>query len=181
MSGVGTPYIALHETYTLLYNALFAPMIAMPQLLLNGFTAVSSAVANVPMLANVPVLAQLLNDGSVGSGTTWEGGGGLSVVMVLLILMAGCISAFYILIKRGGLPRTKGGGHLELLETRMLGGRQYLVVAKHGQQKFLLGVCPGRIDYLCPLEDGGHTEHFDEAAADFARTLDNSRKEPTES
>lgn len=37
-------------------------------------------------------------------------------------------------------------------ETRSLGSRQYLVVASYEGQKLLLGVCPGRIDLLTPLD-----------------------------
>jgi flagellar protein FliO/FliZ len=37
-------------------------------------------------------------------------------------------------------------------ETRSLGNRQYLVVASYEGKKFLLGVCPGRIDLLSPLD-----------------------------
>jgi len=60
------------------------------------------------------------------------------------------------LIKRGALPRpfSKSDGKLRVLETRVLGNRQFLVVAEYGEAKMLLGVCPGRIDYLTPL--AGH-------------------------
>lgn len=50
---------------------------------------------------------------------------------------------------RTGLNR--GGRQLAVEETRSLGGRQFLVVASYRDQKFLLGVCPGRIDLLAPL------------------------------
>ncbi len=42
---------------------------------------------------------------------------------------------------------------LAVSETRSLGNRQYLVVADYDGRKFLLGVCPGRIDLLSPLEE----------------------------
>lgn len=51
--------------------------------------------------------------------------------------------------------RTAGGSEqrsLDVEETRSLGNRQYLVVASYEGKKFLLGVCPGRIDLLAPLE-----------------------------
>jgi flagellar protein FliO/FliZ len=41
---------------------------------------------------------------------------------------------------------------LAIEETRSLGSRQYLVVASYEGKKLLLGVCPGRIDLLTPLE-----------------------------
>ena len=40
-------------------------------------------------------------------------------------------------------------------ETRSLGNRQYLVVASYAGRKFLIGVCPGRIDMLAPLDGAG--------------------------
>lgn len=42
---------------------------------------------------------------------------------------------------------------LAIRETRSLGNRQYLVVAAYEGRKFLLGVCPGRIDLLAPLNE----------------------------
>ena len=41
---------------------------------------------------------------------------------------------------------------LAVTETRSLGNRQYLVVADYEGRKFLLGVCPGRIDLLSTLD-----------------------------
>lgn len=41
---------------------------------------------------------------------------------------------------------------LNVTESRSLGNRQYLVVADYDGRKFLLGVCPGRIELLSPLE-----------------------------
>ena len=96
------------------------------------------------------VIAQLLQDAP--SESVSFGGGGGSVLVVLFVLLVGCSVAVWFFIKRGTFPRMKGGENLQILETRVLGGRQFLVVGKHGDQKFLLGVCPGRIDYLCPLD-----------------------------
>lgn len=46
------------------------------------------------------------------------------------------------------------GQKLAIAETRSLGNRQYLVVADYDGRKFLLGVCPGRIEMLTPLGAG---------------------------
>jgi flagellar protein FliO/FliZ len=43
---------------------------------------------------------------------------------------------------------------LAIAETRSLGNRQYLVVAAYDGRKFLLSVCPGRIELLAPLDPG---------------------------
>ena len=50
--------------------------------------------------------------------------------------------------------KTKGRDvrKLAIDETRSLGSRQYLVVASYEGKKLLLGVCPGRIDLLTPLD-----------------------------
>ncbi len=47
---------------------------------------------------------------------------------------------------------------LTLSETRSLGNRQFLVVATYDDKKFLLGVCPGRIDLIAPLHDAAPLE-----------------------
>ncbi len=62
----------------------------------------------------------------------------------------------WLVLKRGGIARPfgKGEGRLRVLETRMLGNRQVLMVVEYDDAKLLLGVCPGRIDYLTPL--AGH-------------------------
>jgi flagellar protein FliO/FliZ len=43
--------------------------------------------------------------------------------------------------------------NLSVEETRALGNRQYLVVASYQDKKFLIGVCPGRIDLLSALDN----------------------------
>lgn len=52
--------------------------------------------------------------------------------------------------------RLAGGGsqvsRLNIVESRSLGSRQYLVVADYDGRKFLLGVCPGSIEMLTPLD-----------------------------
>lgn len=103
-------------------------------------------------MTSVPAIAQLLKDAPADPGG-WSGGGSGSVVVVLFLILVGSSVAVWLFLKRGGFPRLKGGEHLEILETRALGGRQFLVVARHHDQQFLLGVCPGRIDYLCSLEN----------------------------
>jgi flagellar protein FliO/FliZ len=55
------------------------------------------------------------------------------------------------------LPR-RAARKLEIDETRSLGSRQYLVVASYEGKKLLLGVCPGRIDLLTPLEGTAATQ-----------------------
>ncbi len=81
------------------------------------------------------------------SGGTFQ----LAIYFVLLLALLG--GGVYVM--RNGLgflqPKPKGPRKLDITETRMLGNRQFLIVAEYEQRKMLIGVCPGRIDYLCTL------------------------------
>ena len=79
-------------------------------------------------------------------GNTWQIAAYLGAMLVLFGGGAWLL--------RNGLPsmqRNKGERKLNITETRGLGSRQFLVVAEYENRKMLLGVCPGRIDYLCTL------------------------------
>lgn len=52
----------------------------------------------------------------------------------------------------GGIAGREGR-KLTVAESRSLGNRQYLVVADYDGKKFLLGVCPGSIQMLAPLDE----------------------------
>jgi len=75
----------------------------------------------------------------------------LVIYFIALLALAG--GGFY-LLKRGLPLRGARGGdsRLQVLETKMLGNRQFLVVVKYEDSKMLLGVGPGQIQLLCPLE-----------------------------
>jgi len=67
-----------------------------------------------------------------------------------------------------GLPLGRKGSamdrKLQILETRPLGNRQYLLVVGYEDSRMLLGVTPGKIDYLCPLDSSS-------APADFSAMM----------
>ncbi|TVR49995.1 MAG: hypothetical protein EA425_11035 [Puniceicoccaceae bacterium] len=71
------------------------------------------------------------------------------------IILAGLGVVVWHLVRRGGFKRAfdKSEGRLHVTETRMLGNRQFLLVVDYDGQKVLLGVVPGRIDYLCALNE----------------------------
>ena len=73
------------------------------------------------------------------------------VLVVALLLAAGGV---WVLVQRrkAGPGGGRGGRKLQIDETRPLGNRQYLVVADYDGKKFLLGVCPGSIKMLTPLD-----------------------------
>lgn len=62
----------------------------------------------------------------------------------------------WLVLRRRGLPLAKTlrtGRLLAIEETKSLGNRQYLVVAACEGRRFLLGVTPGQIQMLSPLDD----------------------------
>jgi len=79
------------------------------------------------------------------------GSGPLTVVGVLVLAGAGGWILWR--ARAGGLNQlSRTPRKLAVEETRSLGNRQYLVVASYQDKKFLIGVCPGRIDLLSALD-----------------------------
>jgi flagellar protein FliO/FliZ len=74
-----------------------------------------------------------------------------SMSLVFGILLAGA-GGWMVWRNRRGVPVGRDMRALAIDETRSLGNRQYLVVASYEGKKFLIGVCPGRIDMLSPLD-----------------------------
>ena len=75
---------------------------------------------------------------------------------LLLLGVAAAATGGFLLWRQRRAPAGLSGRDarkLAIAETRSLGNRQYLVVADYDGRKFLLGVCPGRIDLLSPLDD----------------------------
>ena len=77
---------------------------------------------------------------------------GAGIVGIVLAVAGGLWLLF--VRQRGGRGWAGQAGRLlKVAETRPLGNRQYLVVAAYGKRRFLLGVCPTRIELLSPLDD----------------------------
>lgn len=74
-----------------------------------------------------------------------------SLSLLLGVALAG-VGGWMVWRNRRGNPVGRDLRALSVDETRSLGNRQYLVVASYEGKKFLLGVCPGRIDMLSPLD-----------------------------
>lgn len=88
--------------------------------------------------------------------------GMLPMLACLILLLALFGAGLYFL--RNGIDslkqRSKAPRKLVISESRMMGNRQFLIVAEYEGKKMLLGVCPGRIDYLCNLGNEPDGDHF---------------------
>ena len=84
-----------------------------------------------------------------GSGV----GMAVTILGYLVIIGGMCVAAWY-LFKRGVIrkPFSSSEGKLKVAESRMLGNRQYIMVVEYEDKKILLGVGPGKIDYLTSLD-----------------------------
>ncbi len=82
-----------------------------------------------------------------------------------LTLFAALSGAGFYFVKFG-LPLVRKNAasdrKLQILETRPLGNRQYLLVIGYEDSRMLLGVTPGKIDYLCPLDSSSAPSDFSE-------------------
>ncbi len=92
-----------------------------------------------------------------------EDGSPIGMVVTILgylIILGGMAIAAWYLFKRGVLrkPFANTEGKLKVAESRMLGNRQYIMVVEYGDNKVLLGVGPGKIDYLTSLD--GYRNEF---------------------
>lgn len=81
---------------------------------------------------------------------------GLGTPMLVVALVCAAAGAWFMWKGRRQSALRASRGNLSVAETRSLGNRQYLVVAAYGKQKFLIGVCAGRISLLSPLDDSSN-------------------------
>jgi flagellar protein FliO/FliZ len=82
-------------------------------------------------------------------------GGSVNLITGLLGLACAAGAGWFYWRNRatGGKGAGRTERKLSIAETRSLGNRQHLLVADYDGKKYLLGVCPGRIDLLTPLSD----------------------------
>jgi flagellar protein FliO/FliZ len=79
-------------------------------------------------------------------------GGSLNSLSLIFGVALAAAGGWMVWRNRRGAPVGRDLRALSVDETRALGNRQYLVVASYEGRKFLLGVCPGRIEMLSPLD-----------------------------
>jgi flagellar protein FliO/FliZ len=80
-----------------------------------------------------------------------------SMSLVFGLILAGA-GGWIVWRNRRGVPVGRDVRSLAIDETRSLGNRQYLVVASYEGKKFLIGVCPGRINMLSSLDGSSSKE-----------------------
>ena len=80
-------------------------------------------------------------------------GGSLGNVSLIVGLALAAVGGWFVWRGRLAAPLGRDVRQLAISETRSLGNRQFLVVASFEDKKFLLGVCPGRIELIAPLHD----------------------------
>ncbi len=78
-----------------------------------------------------------------------RGAGGTWLFAAAVVLAA---SGIFWWKNRGGLAGARRTAGLQIEETRALGNRQFLLIAACDGKRFLLGVAPGSIRLLAPLE-----------------------------
>lgn len=83
---------------------------------------------------------------------------GSNSLLILLAVAAAATGGWMLWRQRAALAAGGAARKLVIAESRSLGNRQHLVVAEYDGQKFLLGVCPGRIDLLAPLRGDGEND-----------------------
>lgn len=131
----------------------------------NSTKTTESAPASTPAPANKPL------------SPTAPGMDEFGRLLGYITLLAALAGAAVYLIKFG-IPlhrnRSKEERKLQVLEMRPLGNRQFLIVVGYEETRMLLGVTPGKIDYLCPLDSPGASDR------DFSRMMENTEtKSPT--
>ena len=127
----------------------------------SAAVAPSGVAAAKPDTAVTPATAAAAKDDTilyprtsepmVPSRTASSGIGGTT--LMLMVVLLGAAGGWLLWRRLRGLRDTGRGQKLAIAETRSLGNRQFLVVAAYGDRKFLLGVCPGRIDLLSSLDE----------------------------
>ena len=116
-----------------------------------GITSGGTVVASVGSIATSVATSPL-----TGGATTIAGGNGISILGYILTVLILAVAAVALLLRGGffgiftGAAKTERKLHIE--ESRSLGHRQHLVVASYEGRRFLLGVCPGSIEYLSGLD-----------------------------
>ena len=132
------------------------PVVATPPATATQAAAITSPTAitpPAPPASSNPLITP--RNAPLASPLNTESGGLLQLSIYLILLLALLSGGFYVMRNGWGIfqAKPKGERKLQIIENRMLGNRQFLIVAEYENRKVLLGVCPGQINYLCTLSE----------------------------
>jgi flagellar biogenesis protein FliO len=140
------------------------PPAATPDAIANVVSGNSTNTSDLAHPANTPAEKKTIAPSAPGMDEF----GRLLGYITLLAAVAG--AAIYLI--KFGIPlhrnRSKEERKLQVHEMRPLGNRQFLIVVGYEDTRMLLGVTPGKIDYLCPLDSPSSADR------DFSRLVDNA-------
>ena len=78
----------------------------------------------------------------------------IQIIGALIFLVAGAYAYRCLKTKSIGFKQTKKSlRKLQILETKPLGNRQYLLVLSYEQEKILMGIHANGMQFLCKLKD----------------------------
>ena len=77
----------------------------------------------------------------------------VQVIGIVMVIVAMAYAYSHFRQKSGRMKFGKSVKKLTILETKSLGGRQYLAVVAYESEKFLLGIHPNGIQFLSKLAD----------------------------
>ena len=120
---------------------------------LRPLAAWFAVLAFASWAAAAPDDAKIIYPGAGAPASATTSGGGLGNVTLLVGVALAAVGTWLVWRARQNAPAGRELQALSIQETRSLGNRQYLVVAAYADKKFLLGVCPGQINFLAPLDD----------------------------
>ena len=113
-------------------------------------TALGSAAPAEEKVKDASIIYPHSVENKTDSATARGSGYGSGVLVAALLLVG---AAGWLFWRGRATPSgTVNVRKLIIAETKSLGNRQYLVVAAYDDKKFLLSVCPGRIELLTPLD-----------------------------
>ena len=107
----------------------------------------------IPRAPGTVIYPQAIPERTVMPSAVEKGGTRSWTLLMGALMLAG--GGAWFLIKRrgpGGLLPGRSERKIVIEESRSLGNRQYLVVAGYEGKKFLIGVTPGQIQMLAPLD-----------------------------
>ncbi len=150
-------YVRTNHLFPMFFRSTFAALATTAALAL---CQIASAIEGDDVIGGSPSAEDA---GSEQSSDAMQGlfsgesasSGALITLLGYAVIIGALAVIVWFLFKNGVFQKrfSKSEGKLKVSETRMLGNRQFLSVVEYGSQKILIGVGPGKIDYLTTLQN----------------------------